>query len=74
MRLLPGGSFFASFAGGTFLLAGVLRAAVPGLPIETPMSFVAMALGVSLATGLASGVLPARRAADLDPIEALRTE
>ena len=55
-------------------LCSVLRAAVPGLPIETPMSFVAMALGVSLATGLASGVLPARRAADLDPIEALRTE
>lgn len=55
-------------------LCAVLRAAVPGLPIETPASFVAAALGVSLATGLAAGVLPARRAAGLDPITALRAE
>ena len=61
-------------AGAGLALCGVLRAAVPGLPIETPASFVVAALGVSLATGLASGVLPARRAAALDPIEALRAE
>jgi putative ABC transport system permease protein len=36
--------------------------------------FIVAALAVSLATGLASGVLPARRAAALDPIEALRAE
>jgi putative ABC transport system permease protein len=52
----------------------VLRWLVPGLPIETPLGFVAAALGVSLAVGLVSGVLPARRAAALDPIEALRAE
>ncbi len=55
-------------------LCAVLRAAVTGLPISTPVVFVAAALLVSLATGLASGVLPARRAALLDPIEALRDE
>lgn len=55
-------------------LAALLRLAVPGLPVHTPLSFVAMAVAVSLATGLLSGVLPARRAAALDPIEALRAE
>ena len=66
--------------GGTIgVLAGLgisalLRLAIPGLPIHTPPLFVALAVGVSLLTGLLSGVLPARRAASLDPIEALREE
>lgn len=55
-------------------IAALLRLAVPGLPIHTPPLFVALAVAVSLATGLLSGVLPARRAAGLDPIEALRAE
>jgi len=55
-------------------LAALLRLAVPGLPITTPITFVLLAIGFSLATGLISGVLPARRAAALDPIEALRAE
>lgn len=55
-------------------LAALLRLAVPGLPVHTPPIFVVMAVGISLLTGLVSGVLPARRAAALDPIEALRTE
>jgi putative ABC transport system permease protein len=52
----------------------VLRTAVPGLPVHTPFTFVVMAILVSLATGLLSGVLPARRAASLDPVESLRAE
>jgi putative ABC transport system permease protein len=55
-------------------LAALLRALVPGLPVETPVGFVLAALATSLATGLASGVLPAQRAAELDPTEALRAE
>jgi putative ABC transport system permease protein len=51
-----------------------LRLAVPGLPVETPMRFVFSGLASAVLTGLVSGVLPARRAARLDPIEALRAE
>ena len=55
-------------------IAWMLPAAVPGLPVHTRPSFVVAALAVSLGVGLVSGVLPARRAAALDPVEALRTE
>jgi putative ABC transport system permease protein len=55
-------------------IAVLLRLAVPGMPVYTPPRYIAAALLVSLVTGLVSGVLPARRAASLDPVEALHTE
>lgn len=61
-------------AGAGLGLAWLARQAIPGLPIQTPVFFVLAALGVSLATGVASGVLPARRAASLHPVDALRAE
>jgi putative ABC transport system permease protein len=51
-----------------------LRGLVPALPLSTPPGAVAAALAMSLAVGVASGLLPARRAAALDPVEALRAE
>jgi putative ABC transport system permease protein len=55
-------------------IAALLRLGVPGMPVYTPPRYIAAALLVSLVTGLLSGVLPARRAASLDPVEALRAE
>lgn len=55
-------------------LAQLIRLAVPGLPVHTPLSFILMAEGVAIVIGLLAGVLPARRAALLDPVEALRSE
>jgi len=71
---------FLSLGGGALgLAAGIgiaqlLRLAVPGLPVHTPFLYVLLAIGVSLAVGLLSGILPARRAASLDPVEALAAE
>jgi putative ABC transport system permease protein len=55
-------------------LAQLLQIQFPALPVHTPATFVVAALVVSLAVGLLSGLLPARRAAALDPIAALAEE
>ncbi len=54
--------------------AQLLRLILPELPVHTPWNFALGALAISAAIGLLAGVLPARNAARLDPIEALRTE
>jgi putative ABC transport system permease protein len=63
---------------GGLLVGGVievlLRTLVPGLPLATPPEAVVAALLTSLLVGVAAGVVPARRAAALDPVDALRAE
>ncbi len=54
--------------------AWVLETLVPKLPTHTPMSYVILAEVLAAVIGLLSGILPARQAARLDPIEALRAE
>ena len=55
-------------------LAQLIHLAVPALPVHTPLSFVLLAEAVAITIGLLAGVLPARSAARLDPVEALRAE
>ena len=57
-----------------YAVAFALGAFVPALPIEHSPTFAAAGLATSVLTGLFAGAAPARRAAQLDPIEALRAE
>lgn len=55
-------------------LAQLISLLLPAFPVHTPWSFAVGALVMSAIIGLLAGVLPARSAAHLDPIEALRAE
>ena len=66
------GGFFGLAIG--FGLAQLVHATVPALPVHTPLEFVALAEAIAVSIGLLAGVLPARRAARMDAVEALRTE
>ena len=59
----------------TATLLGLIATAIaPAFPAVPPLWAVASGLGTSVAVGVLAGYWPARRAAALDPVEALRYE
>ncbi|SER13261.1 putative ABC transport system permease protein [Nitrosomonas sp. Nm51] len=63
----------AGLAAGSSL-AGLLKIFVVNLPVNIPWDYVLGALAISILIGLAAGVVPAMRAARLNPVDALHTE
>jgi len=72
-------TLLAAVGGGVGLLLGgggawVLGKAIPALPVHVSWQYVLAAEGLATVIGLMAGVMPARRAARMDPVEALRAE
>jgi putative ABC transport system permease protein len=57
-----------------FGITQLLKLLVPALPVQLTWPFVLFALTLATLVGVVAGIMPARRAAALDPVEALRAE
>jgi len=79
-RLFLGEALLLSLTGGIagiilgVALAQLVATLVPALPVELAWSYIFAAFLISLLIGIASGVMPAIRAARLNPLDALRAE
>jgi putative ABC transport system permease protein len=80
LALYLGEAILLATAGGTvglalgIGLAQLLHLVLPALPIQTPIEYVIAVLLISFGVGVLSGILPARRAAQLDPVQALAAD
>ena len=66
------GGLLGLLLGAAIIFVG--RLAAPTLPIHLSADIVGIAVGFSALVGVLSGVVPAQRASNLDPVEALRYE
>jgi len=79
-RLFLGEALLLSIAGGVLgALLGVslvksIALLLPGLPVQLAWNYVLSALTLSLFIGIAAGVVPAMKAARMNPLSALRAE
>ena len=69
-------TFFGGILGVTLAvgISNIVMLLIPSIPASIPLWAVISGLTVSVGVGLVFGVLPARKAANLDPIECLRYE
>ena len=78
LQFLTEASTLTGIGGAIGIVVGLLvgRVANSAMKIQAspPVNLTLLAVGVSVGIGLVFGLLPARRAARLDPIEALRYE
>ncbi len=78
MQFLTESVIICAIGGTIGLILGVsgamIAAAYVGVPIELKLSTVLIAVGFSSAIGIFFGIYPARRAAKMHPIEALRRD
>lgn len=79
-RLFLGEALLLSLAGGVggvllgIVLVELVSVFLPALPVQLAWRYILSALLTSTAIGMVAGVLPAMRAAMLNPLEALRAE
>jgi putative ABC transport system permease protein len=78
LQFLLEATILSLLGGAIGLLGGILVArvatAISGIALNVTWPYVLLALGVSTVVGIASGWYPARRAARMDPVEALRAD
>lgn len=55
-------------------IAELIHFIVPAIPVHTPWHYVLMAEALAVIVGLVAGVMPARQAAGMSPVDALRAE